>query len=93
MTYRKSNKSPELQWLKKNRQFLLEIGIPDSIVDNEKRWNYLLLHGDDEFGNGWKADSLGPDVASRLINALNEIYTNQIGLDLFDVLKKVEKVN
>lgn len=90
MTFKKDNKSAEVQWLKKNRHFLLEIGVPESVVTSERRWGYVLLHGNDELESGWSAESLTPENAFKLIGLLSEIYENEVGLDLFSVLRKVE---
>jgi hypothetical protein len=66
---------------------LLRNGIPDFLVDDAHRWNYVLLHGYD-FQSGWAASGLTREQAVNLLALLRQQYTKPIGLDL---LREVEK--
>ncbi len=87
MTFRKNNKSHLTQWLKENRQFLTEIGVPERIVSSERLFNYVLLHGE-EADTGWTAESIEAVDATKLIQLLSKLYKNETGLDLFRILRK-----
>ena len=40
-------------WRKSQRDELLAAGSSGFIVDDERRWTYVSLHGDDELESGW----------------------------------------
>jgi hypothetical protein len=88
MAFRQRNKDPEASWRKKQRDGLLRNGIPDFIVDDERRWNYVLLHGADDFQSGWDASRLRKDQATNLLSMLRQYYTDPGG---FDLLRELEK--
>jgi hypothetical protein len=82
------NKSDEKIWLKKNIHSLIESGIPQEIVESQKKWNYVLLHGDDELGGGWNTEWISDNQAKALLDLLCQFYKNQIGLDLINILER-----
>lgn len=88
MSFRQVNKGPEAAWRKRHREQLLAAGLPDFLIDDERRWTYLLLHGDDELESGWTPEGITKPQAVELLRMLQEQYQNRVGLDLFTVLEK-----
>jgi len=88
MTFRQHNKDGEATWRKNNRDELLNNGMPDSVVDDERRWTYVLLHGDDEFANGWDPSWITKEQAESLLMLLRSHYANPFGLDLIGALQR-----
>jgi hypothetical protein len=87
MAFRQHNKAPQTEWRKKHRDELLRNGLPESVVDDERQWNYVLGHGADEFGTGWDTSWITRDQARRLLALLESHYTNPTGLDLIRALQ------
>ena len=75
-------------WRKKHREQLLAAGLPDFLIDDERRWTYVLLHGDDELESGWTPAGITELQAAELLRMLQEHYQSRVGLDLFTVLEK-----
>ncbi len=88
MSFRQVNKSPEAVWRKRHREQLLGAGLPDFLIDDERRWTYVLLHGDDELESGWTPAGITKLQAAELLGMLQEQYQNMVGLELFTVLEK-----
>ncbi len=44
------------RWRLANRSLLSACGVPDAVADSDRRWVYVLLHGDDYPGTGWDPD-------------------------------------
>ena len=88
MSFRQANKSPDAVWRKRHREQLLTAGFPDFLIDDERRWNYVLLHGDDELESGWTPAGITKPQAVELLRMLEQQYPSRIGLDLFTVLEK-----
>ncbi len=88
MSFRQVNKSPEKVWRKRRRQQLLAAGLPDFLIDDERRWTYVLLHGGDELESGWTPAGITKQQAVELLRMLQERYQSRVGLDLFTVLEK-----
>lgn len=88
MTFRRNNKAPDRLWRKNHRDELPAVGLPDSVVDDERRWNYVLLHGDDEFHSGWSPTRITKEQAGRLLLLLQSQFQTHVGLDLFDALER-----
>lgn len=88
MSFRQVNKSPEAVWRKRHREQLLAAGLPDFLIDDERRWTYVLLHGDDELESGWTPAGITKRQAAELLRMLQEQYQNTVGLELFTVLEK-----
>ena len=62
--------------------------MPDSVVDDEQHWNYVLLHGGDEFGSRWDPSWITPEQAANLLALLRPRYPNPVGLLLIEALTK-----
>ena len=88
MSFRQSNKSSEAAWRKKHRDELLAAGVPDFVVDDGRRWTYVLLHGDEELESGWSPARITKTQAIELLRMLQQQYQSRIGLDLFSALEK-----
>jgi hypothetical protein len=88
MAFRQHNKDSETAWRKNHRDELLHNGMPDSVVDDERRWIYVLLHGADEFGSGWDVTWITKEQAESLLALLRLQYTNPVGLELLTALEK-----
>jgi hypothetical protein len=88
MGFRQHNKSPETVWRRKQRLELLSCGIPDSVVDDERRWTYVFLHAADEYGTGWDASKISKEKAARLLALLQEHYGEPPSSELIVVLKR-----
>jgi hypothetical protein len=67
---------------------LLAAGLPDFLIDDERRWTYVLLHGDDELESGWTPAGITKQQAVELLRMHQEKYRNRVGLDLLTVLEK-----
>ena len=87
MSFRQHNKNPDTAWRRSFRQELLAAGLPDFVVDDERRWIYVLLHGDD-LESGWSPDWITKKQAADLLRLLQSHYENRVGLDLFVTLEK-----
>ena len=88
MSFRQRNKHPEAAWRKQHREELLRQGMPDFVLDDERRWNYVLLHGADEFERGWDPSWITPEQAAGMLELLRSRYENPIGLELLRELEK-----
>jgi hypothetical protein len=87
MSFRQHNKDPESAWRKKHREELVGLGMPDFVLDDERRWHYVLLHGADEFESGWKPSWITPEQAARMLELLRSHYLNSVGLELLRELE------
>jgi hypothetical protein len=58
------------------------------VVDDKRQWNYVLLHGTDDFGSGWDVSWISKDQAGHLLTLVRSQYTNPVGLELIVVLQK-----
>lgn len=59
-------KSPRHLWLKRNRSSLTAAGLPPTVIENERWWNYLILHGDDPCQSGWDPSFVTPLQAAKI---------------------------
>ena len=91
MSFKQHNKTCDKDWLKSHRLALIMLGIPEFILDNERSWNYVLLHGDDAPASGWNTSWITKSQATEILRLLDSYYQNKIGLGLFMELKK--KIN
>jgi hypothetical protein len=87
MSFRQNNKKPDLAWRKSVRLQLLATGLPDLVVSDERRWTYVLLHGDD-LESGWSPAWITKDQAADLLRLLESHYEQSSALWLFESLKK-----
>ncbi len=88
MSFRQHNKSPEAAWRKQHREQLLSAGMPDFVLDDERRWNYVLLHGADEFESRWSPSWITAEQAAGMLELLRSHYANPVGLELLRELEK-----
>ena len=75
-------------WRKEHREELLRAGMPDFLLDDERRWNYVLLHGADEFESGWEPSWITVEQAAAVLELLRPHYPKPIGLELLRELEK-----
>jgi hypothetical protein len=57
-------------------------------VQRARRWNYTLLHGDDELESGWNPSQITPEQAAGMLRLLQSHHENRVGLELFRALDK-----
>jgi hypothetical protein len=88
MSFRQHNKNPDTVWRKNHRSELLAAGMPDFLIDDEQRWTYVLLHGDDELASGWDPTWITKQQASDLLRLLRSHYEDNVGLNLFVALER-----
>jgi len=62
--------------------------MPDVLIDDERRWTYVLLHGDDELASGWSPLRITREQAADMLRLLQSHYADRAGLDLFVALEK-----
>ncbi len=86
MSFKQQNKDPDVLWRKRVRSKLIEAGVPDFVVDDERRWNYVLLHGSDEFQSGWSPKWITQQQAADLLALIEARYQSE-GLDLIRELR------
>jgi hypothetical protein len=75
------------RWRLAYRALLAECGIPDEVADSDRRWNYLLLHGSDDPGTGWRTSWVSPEQAARLLDRLSIDLPSELGYDLVRCLR------
>ena len=88
MSFRQNNKNSDAAWRRSSRPKLLAAGLPDFVIDDERRWSYVLLHGDDELESGWSPAWLTKEQAVDLLRLLHSHFESRIGVDLFATLEK-----
>lgn len=75
-------------WRVRHRTQLILLGIPAAIADSDRALSYVLLHGDDELGTGWRSDDLTPTYAARLLEFLGREFVNPVGYGLIANLRR-----
>jgi hypothetical protein len=75
-------------WRRAHRALFSECGIPDAVADSDRRWVYILLHGDDYPGTGWDASLIPPDQAERLLDSLLADLQGESHYDLIRCLRR-----
>ncbi len=88
MSFRQHNKNPDITWRRTRRAELLAAGVPDFLIDDERRWTYIILHGDDELESGWSPSWITREQAVSLLRLLESHYESKVGLELFRILEK-----
>jgi hypothetical protein len=58
------------------------------VADSDRRWHYVLLHGDDHPGTGWDVSWITPAQAARLLNLLVSALLTEAGYDLIRHLRR-----
>lgn len=66
---------------------MLKGGLPDFVIDDDRRWTYVLLHGDDH-ESGWDTTWISDGQARLLSRLLREHYPDSLGLDLLRLLER-----
>jgi len=80
------------QWRKKNASNLVELGIPETIVEDHHRF-ILAVQNSDDRELGWSADWVADGNTSTLLDLLSEQFTG-VGWDLVGELeRRVGKTN
>jgi hypothetical protein len=68
----------------------LAAGVPDYVIDDERRWNYVLLHSYDQ-ETGWNESSISKIQAIALLQLISSHYENRAGITLFgDLERRIE---
>lgn len=80
-----AGKSARHLWLKNNRASLTASGIPFPLIENERTWNYIVLHGDD-LQTGWNASALSQAQASRVLSLISRSPFKDDASELIRVL-------
>jgi len=75
MGFRQNKKEPRVRWLQTHRHALASAGVPFSVLDDARTWNYVLLHGADHHGTGWDPSWISDTQAASLLALLLEFYT------------------
>jgi hypothetical protein len=86
MGFRQHN-SPPTTWRRKLREELLAAGLPDFVVDDDSRWNYVLLHGYDH-QSGWSPAWITPEQARELLRLIGLHCEASSSLWLFQALEQ-----
>ncbi|MDB2687120.1 hypothetical protein N9Y42_07890 [Mariniblastus sp.] len=91
MSFRRSDDTgpASARWLSQNRGALVAAGIPSSVVDQHRSWNYVLLHGDDELQSGWHAEWLTPTQARDVLALIATDLDNEAELELIPRLRVI----
>jgi hypothetical protein len=89
MGYRRSSDEGVFssRWRIKHRAELAECGIPSEVAGDDRRWTYVLLHGDD-LETGWEASWISDEQARRLLALLDPHFPNPIGVWLVESLQR-----
>ena len=86
---RENASSPESpQWRRAHLSLLLECGIPSEIAKSDRRWIYVLLHGDDELQSGLNTSWMSPPMAATLLGRLQADLPSEIGFELVACLRR-----
>ena len=89
MSFRQHNKQPEVLWRKNHRDELLAAGLPEEVVDNERSWNYMLLHGEDLYQSGWEPSWITTHQAKKLLRLLrSQTFWTATGHEIFRELER-----
>ena len=76
------------RWRLANRSQLGACGVPAEVTASDRRWVYVLLHGDDYPGTGWDVSWLLPKQAAELLAVLDRDRASWIGYDLVRLLRQ-----
>jgi hypothetical protein len=76
------------RWRLANQSLLEACGIPHEVASADRRWIYVLLHGDDHLGTGWDVSWISPSQAANLLAAFECDLQSTVGLDLVQLLRK-----
>jgi hypothetical protein len=76
------------RWRVAHRSLLGACGVPAEVADSDRRWVYVLLHGDDYPGTGWDASWVSPRQAAELLAVLECDLPSWVGYDLVRLLRQ-----
>ncbi len=88
MSYRRENEVgvESSRWRLRHAAELVASGVPPGVADDDRRWIYVLLHGDD-LATGWSVDWLRDEQARDLLTLLAPCFTSEVGYDLLSRLR------
>ena len=75
------------RWRIKHLADLADCGIPPDIAGDDRRWRYVLYHGDD-LVSGWSETWLSDAQATKLLALLEPHFPNRTGADLVEALRR-----
>jgi hypothetical protein len=89
MTYRRSDDEGifSSRWRISHRSELIECGIPFDVANDDRRWTYVLLHGDD-LATGWKHTWLTEQQTTKLLALLQPYFPEPVGEGLVKALRR-----
>lgn len=89
MSYRRNNKDKSERWLKRNASRLKQLGIPDEIVCDHRRFLFAVQEGWD-LESGWKAGWIADSDVDDLLELLRKQFSSA-GWDLTSELERRAK--
>jgi hypothetical protein len=95
MAYRRPNDNGVFgsRWRLAHRAQLTACGVPAEIAASDKRWRYVLYHGDDP-QSGWDETWLSNDQARNLLAFLGPLLPNPVGADLVErIQRRIDKLD
>ncbi len=75
------------RWRLAHRAELAACGVPSEVLATDRRWRYALLHADDP-GTGWDVSWLSDVHARRLLQLLEPLFPNPVGIWLVERLQR-----
>jgi hypothetical protein len=89
MAYRRSQNDGVFssRWRIKHQPELVGCGILSGIAGDDRRWTYVLLHGDD-LESGWSESWLSEEQARKLLALLEPQFSEPIGIGLVEALRR-----
>ena len=75
------------RWRIKHRPDLAACGIPSDVAGDDRRWAYVLLHGDD-LESGWSESWLSDEQANKLLALLEPHFQDPVGIWLVEALQR-----
>ena len=76
------------RWRIAHRADLADCGIPPQVAADDRRWLYVLHHGDDELETGWSVSWLSDEQVTKLLALLEPHVPNAIAVDLVQDLRR-----
>lgn len=75
------------RWRIAHRADLADCGIPPDVAGNDRRWLYVLNHGDD-LETGWSESWLSDGQAAKLLALLEPHVPSPTAFDLVEALRR-----
>jgi hypothetical protein len=76
------------RWRLAHQSLLGACGVPGEVAGSDRRWVYVLLHGDDYPGTGWDVSWVSPRQAAELLAVLERDLPSAVGYDLVPLLRQ-----